>query len=185
MEARHCEPAAQQSMVGKHGGRRVRPRSACQRRSGRKACAPCHRVPRPGCLPPTAVAKLCQQVGVAHVINNAYGVQSAELCAQVRVAGSACMPMRTCSPRWLAIGRFPFNRLVLHPWLSGRPARQATCLSAFMLQISSAWRKGRVDAVVQSTGRCRASGGQARCCIVKWRWMAGWVECGLWGCATE
>ncbi|KAI3436767.1 hypothetical protein D9Q98_006179 [Chlorella vulgaris] len=48
-----------------------------------------------------AVAKLCQQAGVAHIINNAYGVQSAVLCAQV----------------------------------------------------CSAWRKGRVDAVVQSTDK--------------------------------
>jgi O-phospho-L-seryl-tRNASec:L-selenocysteinyl-tRNA synthase len=47
------------------------------------------------------VAKLCQQAGIAHIINNAYGVQSAALCSQV----------------------------------------------------SSAWRKGRVDAVVQSTDK--------------------------------
>lgn len=33
-------------------------------------------------LPP-AVAKLCQRAGIAHIINNAYGVQSAALCAQV------------------------------------------------------------------------------------------------------
>lgn len=45
-----------------------------------------------------AVAKLCDRVGVPHVVNNAYGVQSAALCAQV----------------------------------------------------TAAWRKGRVDAVVQS-----------------------------------
>ncbi|PRW56294.1 O-phosphoseryl-tRNA(Sec) selenium transferase [Chlorella sorokiniana] len=48
-----------------------------------------------------AVAKLCQQAGIAHIINNAYGVQSAALCAQV----------------------------------------------------TSAWRKGRVDAVIQSTDK--------------------------------
>ena len=47
------------------------------------------------------MAKLCQQAGIAHIINNAYGVQSAALCAQV----------------------------------------------------CSAWRKGRVDAVVQSTDK--------------------------------
>ena len=31
-----------------------------------------------------AVAKLCQQAGIAHIINNAYGAQSAALCAQVQ-----------------------------------------------------------------------------------------------------
>lgn len=36
-------------------------------------------------LPTAAVAKLCQWAGIAHVINNAYGVQSAALCAQVRL----------------------------------------------------------------------------------------------------
>ena len=30
------------------------------------------------------VAKLCQTLGIGHVINNAYGVQSAALCAFVR-----------------------------------------------------------------------------------------------------
>lgn len=40
-------------------------------------------------LPPTAVAKLCQQQGIGHIINNAYGVQSAALCAQVGVPGTA------------------------------------------------------------------------------------------------
>ena len=35
---------------------------------------PCH----------AAVAKLCKEAGVAHIVNNAYGVQSAALCAQVR-----------------------------------------------------------------------------------------------------
>ncbi|EFN58500.1 hypothetical protein CHLNCDRAFT_19872 [Chlorella variabilis] len=49
-----------------------------------------------------AVAKLCQQAGVAHIINNAYGPTAA-------------------------------------PW---------SCL-----QVCSAWRKGRVDAVVQSTDK--------------------------------
>ncbi|PSC71504.1 O-phosphoseryl-tRNA selenium transferase [Micractinium conductrix] len=48
-----------------------------------------------------AVAKLCQAAGVPHIINNAYGVQSAALCAQV----------------------------------------------------CSAWRRGRVDCVVQSTDK--------------------------------
>lgn len=48
-----------------------------------------------------AVAKLCQAEGVAHIINNAYGVQSRALCARV----------------------------------------------------ASAWRKGRVDCVVQSTDK--------------------------------
>lgn len=47
------------------------------------------------------VAKLCSKLGIAHVINNAYGVQSAALCKLV----------------------------------------------------ASAWRKGRVDAVVQSTDK--------------------------------
>eukprot|EP00798_Chlamydomonas_sp_ICE-L_P014522 gene14522-20553_t len=47
------------------------------------------------------VAKLCARTGVAHIINNAYGVQSAALCKE----------------------------------------------------ITSAWRKGRVDAVVQSTDK--------------------------------
>lgn len=30
------------------------------------------------------IAKLCARTGVGHVVNNAYGVQSAQLCAQVR-----------------------------------------------------------------------------------------------------
>lgn len=40
-----------------------------------------HSALQPHCCP--AVAKLCQQAGIAHIINNAYGVQSAALCAQV------------------------------------------------------------------------------------------------------
>ncbi|GAX79839.1 hypothetical protein CEUSTIGMA_g7279.t1 [Chlamydomonas eustigma] len=48
-----------------------------------------------------AVAKLCEAAGVAHVINNAYGVQSSQICAL----------------------------------------------------ITAAWRKGRVDAVIQSTDK--------------------------------
>lgn len=48
-----------------------------------------------------SIAKLCNKAGIAHVINNAYGVQSAALCKL----------------------------------------------------ITSAWRKGRVDAVVQSTDK--------------------------------
>ncbi|QDZ20896.1 O-phosphoseryl-tRNA(Sec) selenium transferase [Chloropicon primus] len=47
------------------------------------------------------VAKLCKRQGVAHIINNAYGVQSSEICKE----------------------------------------------------ITSSWRKGRVDAVVQSTDK--------------------------------
>jgi hypothetical protein len=38
------------------------------------------------------VAKLCQQAGIGHIVNNAYGVQSAALCQQVRVAGRHCLP---------------------------------------------------------------------------------------------
>mmetsp|Transcript_38719 Transcript_38719/g.86114 ORF Transcript_38719/g.86114 Transcript_38719/m.86114 type:complete len:580 (+) Transcript_38719:110-1849(+) len=60
-----------------------------------------------GCFAPrapddvVAVARVCEAAGVPHVINNAYGVQSAAICAQ----------------------------------------------------ITSAWRKGRVDAIVQSTDK--------------------------------
>jgi O-phospho-L-seryl-tRNASec:L-selenocysteinyl-tRNA synthase len=32
------------------------------------------------------IAKLCAQLGVPHIINNAYGVQSAQLCAAITSA---------------------------------------------------------------------------------------------------
>ena len=38
------------------------------------------------------VAKLCQTLGIGHVINNAYGVQSAALCALVRSSDESSQP---------------------------------------------------------------------------------------------
>lgn len=48
----------------------------------------------PPLLAAAAVAKLCQRAGIAHIINNAYGVQSAALCAQVSGLEHAARPAR-------------------------------------------------------------------------------------------
>jgi hypothetical protein len=67
---------------------------------------------RRACDDVVGVARLCARLGLPHIINNAYGVQSRQICAQITAAA----------------------------------------------------RRGRVDAVVQSTDKARAPG---------WAWGLG------------
>ena len=91
-----------------------------------------------------AVAKLCQAAGVAHIINNAYGVQvrgpPAWNCVQSREGGAARARRCHCAAR--LPNSVEFIRSPRCP-----PAVQSRQLCA---AITSAWRKGRVDCVVQA-----------------------------------
>lgn len=103
-------------------GRRGRAPLRARRGAAARACA-CDALAQPACCgtalthgPPSraAVAKLCQQAGIRHVINNAYGVQSAELCAQVRaVSRLQLAPARhekhARSSCWLASTQCPLS----------------------------------------------------------------------------
>ena len=86
------------------------------------------------------VAKLCAATGVGHIVNNAYGVQ-------VQTASQHCPSMH-------GVHLGAWTRINTCTW-------QSAGLCAL---VTSAWRKGRVDAVVQSTDKnfmvCHAT---ARC----------------------
>ncbi len=101
------------------------------------------------------VAKLCKSSGFGHIINNAYGVQSAALCSLVRE---------------LRVPAISANINLLRSTMQGRHQARGTCLlgTAYwstycfplvlcqlwvVTQVTAAWRKGRVDAVVQSTDK--------------------------------
>ena len=91
-----------------------------------------------------AVARLCRDKDVGHVINNAYGVQSKELCARVNKAWTVgrvdavvqstdknflvpsaarpCAPGRTTKPRWTPSPPIiPDARPLPPPWIYSSP----------------------------------------------------------------
>ena len=118
------------------------------------------------------VAKLCKSSGLGHIINNAYGVQSAALCALVRMlscpaslAPILCAHRCACAaaPGWREyVGRGLGHRTSREEILLRGPStlhpRAHTVSIGFghywgAMQVTAAWRKGRVDAVVQSTDK--------------------------------
>ena len=76
------------------------------------------------------VAKLCAAADVGHVVNNAYGVQVSTNPGDAMVTDDS-------------LSQEPVDAMTV--WL-----RQSARLCAL---VTSAWRKGRVDAVVQSTDK--------------------------------